>query len=266
MINWILQKNITNQGTLNRIKNVLLEDQVSFEEVNIIPFSEEFPAIQNQDKYPIVYGSTTMMINAYRHPFLKKGVFFAPNQFNIKNYVDHWGEDMLNADGKLIRFKDVKGLVKSDQLYFIRPNSDEKEFGGKLLNGAELVKWYNKIERLDIQQLRPNTELWIAQPKNILKEWRIFVVDEAIISISKYMEKGEADFDGNDIPSTLLNYVEQQIRTYQPHDIFVLDVALVDNGYKIIECNCFNGTGFYDHDIEKIIRAINQKFAQKNKG
>jgi len=41
-------------------------------------------------------------------------------------------------------------------------------------------------------------------------------------------------------------------------EVYVMDIALMEEGYKLIECNCFNGTGFYDHDIEKIIESINE--------
>lgn len=43
-----------------------------------------------------------------------------------------------------------------------------------------------------------------------------------------------------------------------PHDIFVMDVALYEGGYRIVECNCFNDTGFYDHDILTIVKNVNQ--------
>ena len=259
MINWILQKNITNQNTLDRIKNVLNEQQVSFEEITVIPFSKEFPEIKNIEKYPIIYGSTTMMINAYKNPIIKRGVFFDPEKFNMANYVQNWGDSMLNADGKLIQFKEVKKLQNNDHEFFIRPNSDEKEFAGKIFKTNELIDWYRTIESLNIEQINPQTKIWIAKPKMILKEWRIFIVDKRIVSVSKYMENQQINIDNQDIPSSLINFTTDRILEYQPNDIFVMDIALTKNSYKIIECNCFNGTGFYNHDIEKIVKLINKK-------
>lgn len=259
MISWILQKNITSKDTLDKIKSALIEDHISFQEVNIIPFSLDFPSIDYDYRTLIVYGSTTMMINAFNNPKLRRGVFFDPNQFNMENYVDKWGENMLNFDGKLIRFKKVNQISDKSKAFFIRPNSDQKEFGGKILSGLELIEWYNKIEALNIEQLNPETKIWIANPKKILKEWRIFIIDKNIISISKYIDNNELNIDNKDIPNSLIDFIKKRISEYQPHDIFVLDVALIESGYKIIECNCFNGTGFYDHDINKIIKTINKK-------
>ena len=42
-----------------------------------------------------------------------------------------------------------------------------------------------------------------------------------------------------------------------------MDIAQIEDEFKLIECNCFNGTGFYMHDIEGVVRAVND-FVQKN--
>lgn len=43
-----------------------------------------------------------------------------------------------------------------------------------------------------------------------------------------------------------------------------MDIAKSNKEYKIIECNCFNGTGFYKHEIEKIVHAINELIIKQN--
>ena len=37
-----------------------------------------------------------------------------------------------------------------------------------------------------------------------------------------------------------------------PHENCVMDIALVDGKPKVIEFNNINGSGFYDHDVEKV--------------
>ncbi len=54
----------------------------------------------------------------------------------------------------------------------------------------------------------------------------------------------------------MINFTPQCIDQYTPHTIFVMDIAETNEGFKIIECNCFNGTGFYGHDIKAIIQSI----------
>lgn len=54
------------------------------------------------------------------------------------------------------------------------------------------------------------------------------------------------------------------IRIYTPHDVFVMDVALSSDKYYIIECNCFNDSGFYDHDIGEFVKSINNYMRERN--
>jgi hypothetical protein len=40
---------------------------------------------------------------------------------------------------------------------------------------------------------------------------------------------------------------------WAPARAFVLDVALTDDGYKIVEAQCINASGLYAGDVQKII-------------
>jgi len=41
-----------------------------------------------------------------------------------------------------------------------------------------------------------------------------------------------------------------------PNRNVVMDLALVDNELKVIEFNCINCSGFYNHDVRKIFDAL----------
>ena len=98
MINWILQRNLTRPEILERIKLSLNGKDEIWEEVEVIPFSNEVPKIENKDCFKIIYGSTTFMLNAFKSEELKEGVFFDPVNFQMKNYVDKWKDNVLNSD------------------------------------------------------------------------------------------------------------------------------------------------------------------------
>ncbi len=258
MINWILQKNLTKPEILERIKNVLDQENETWEEIEVIPFSEELPKIKNKDAFNIIYGSTTFMLNAFKKEAYKKGVFYKPDTFQMQNYVDKWKKNVLNNEGILIEFGNIDNIEsKASQRWFIRPNHDGKEFSGRVDTFEELVKWSQQICALNLPDFNAKTTVWIAAPKRIKKEWRLFIVDDAIVSVSKYMEHGELKESGIDIPEKMLKFTANRIKEYRLSAVYVMDIAAVGNGYKLIECNCFNGTGFYKHDIEKIVIAIN---------
>jgi hypothetical protein len=41
-----------------------------------------------------------------------------------------------------------------------------------------------------------------------------------------------------------------------PNQTCVMDLALTDEGVKVIEFNCFNSSGFYYHDIRAVAEAV----------
>ncbi len=266
MINWILQKNLTKPEILERIKSVLNGKDEIWEEVEVIPFSNEIPKIENKDSFKIIYGSTTFMLNAFRSEELKEGVFFESTKFQMKNYVDKWKDHVLNSDGKLLKFGELNDFKSEPKKkWFIRPNNDGKEFSGKVESYEALLKWSNEVCKLNIPELNKNTEIWISEPKEIKKEWRLFIVDNQIVSVSRYMNDGQLDESENDIPEEMIKFAKDRISEYRIEDVYVMDIADTKSEYKLIECNCFNGTGFYKHNVEKIIQSVNNFVKRKIK-
>lgn len=264
MIIWILQKNITKPVILERIKSVLNGQDELWEEVEIIPFSNEIPKIKNKEGFKIIYSSTTFMLNAFLDDELREGVFFEPENFQMKNYVNKWKDKVLNFDGQLLKFGEIGNLKSAQEKnWFIRPNNDKKEFSGKVETFKFLIDWSSKVCQLELPDLNKNTEVWISEPKEIIKEWRLFIVDNQIVSVTRYMNNGKLDINENDIPTEMLNFAKESIQEYRLEDVYVMDIAEIENAYKIIECNCFNGTGFYNHNIELIIKEVNKLVKRK---
>ena len=90
-------------------------------------------------------------------------------------------------------------------------------------------------------------------------------MNKKIISSSRYLQNGKINISVEDVPDELIEFVENSCLEYILNDIFVMDTALFEDNYKIVECNCFNGTGFYKHDITKIVKAMNAFLQENNK-
>jgi len=250
MINWILQINLTKPKVVEDIKSVLTASDESYEEITVIPFSTNPPKVNSTKAFNIVYGSSTLMLNAYKSGELRKGLFYDPERFTMQNYVKQWKDNLLNSNGQLIDLGEIRNLPSEpNQKWFIRPNDDEKGFSGKLLEFKQLNEWIAKMNELNSPEINNQRQAWISNPKTIDKEWRMFIVDDRIISSSRYMNNGQLDID--------------RIDEYRLDDVYVMDIAEVKGKYKIIECNCFNGTGFYEHEISKIVTEINRFIRNK---
>lgn len=256
---WILQTNFVKPAVVKAIQSALEMGGIGCQEVKIIPFSDDLPELDIQaDVFYVVYGSTTLILNAAKDERLRAGVFLDPKQFNTENYIRHWGKRMLNADG---RIETLAGFANEAHdpasKWFVRPNEDDKAFSGAVMKFEEVKQFSKNLEDSNNPLLTQETLISVCLPKAIEKEWRHFIVDKKVVSSSRYMLYGELNISGEDIPEALIHFVEESCRIYAPHDIFVMDTALSGEDFRIIECNCFNGTGFYDHDITAIVREVN---------
>jgi hypothetical protein len=255
---WILQKNLTKAQVLTAIKAALEADGIAYEEVLSIPFSDEVPEIAAREGL-VFYGSTTLIFNASRDPRYSKGVFYDPEKFCMQNYLAQWGEGMLNHDSRNTTFAALAEEVHPDDAeFFIRPDADTKAFTGQVMTFAEIKTFARQLRTSENPTLEPDTAIALSRPKTIEKEWRSFVVDGKLISTTRYLHNGELAIAPQDVPESLISFLQAAIDTYQPHPVFVIDTALSDGRYAILECNCFNGTGFYGHDIPNIVRAVNE--------
>lgn len=257
-IQWILQSNLTNEKTLTRIKSALSQEHVAYEEVNIIPFSDALPRITNESSFSIFYGSTTLILNAHKSPKYSKGVFYN-DSFRMSNYINMWQDKMLNSDGIITTFEQLaRSAITAKHTWFIRPDSDNKSFSGTTMTSQQIQEFFAMLLESGNPYLDASTEIVISKVKSTDREWRSFVVNSKIISTSLYLDGGVQRQSSKDTPTSLILFIEEAIQQYQPHDVFVIDTASIDGIYKIIECNCFNATGFYDHDIRSVVAAVNK--------
>lgn len=262
-LKWIIQNNLIKPEVLKQFKEAFETLNIDYEEVQVIPFSMILPAFSPVDQV-VFYGSTTLMLTAYENEQYQHGVFYDPLSFSMKSYLHHWGNYMLNAEGQVMTFeKFIKTTVDTREEWFLRPNEDDKSFAGTVMSSSEIKEWYEKILQVNNPQLHADTNIMVAPTQQLIKEWRNIVIDGKVIDSSRYMCHGKLQIQKEDCPPEMLQFVEKQVKVYAPNDIFVIDIAETNQGYKIIECNCFNGTGFYEHNIQKIVKSITDKLKKE---
>lgn len=258
-IHWIVQNNLIREKTLKAVTGALSHEGISFSEVKSIPFSDELPELNQTGEINVFYGSTTLVMNAFRRFGSGKGIFYDPDRFNMQRFLMEWGSKMLNHDAKVLTFAQVVALNEPDEsLWFVRPVEDDKSFSGRIMAFEEIRMLEAGLKDSNNPYLGEETLVVISSPKTIDKEWRLFVVDRQIISVCRYAMNGELNVDKDDYPQELAEFAQTCINQYLPDTAFVMDIALSNNRYAIIECNCFNDSGFYDHDIPAILKAVQQ--------
>lgn len=102
-----------------------------------------------------------------------------------------------------------------------------------------------ELEKLDISEVSEGgVKCWISEPIDITQEYRMYVMNDALIGYSRYDALEEDDVLPN------LRVVNDMIRRYR-HEApraYTLDVALLRKGGTVlIEVNDMFATGYYKH-------------------
>ena len=201
----------------------------------------------------MVCGAVTMSKVAQKRNWVP-GSFINEN-FDFEVWRQHYGEHLLNYDSQVCRFAD---LPKVSGEFFMRPCEDSKAFAGFVTTWDYYDMWRADVLRVndDMQTLNGSTMITFASVKNILREYRFFVVDGKIVTGSLY-KLGDRVTYMSDIDPDVLAYAQSRVDQWQPARAFVIDIALLEGGEKkVIEINNFNSAGFYASDVSKIVGAI----------
>jgi hypothetical protein len=204
-------------------------------------------------------------LNAVYLQKLREGIFYNVDNFDQKIY-GKLDLPLLNNDVEYYSLADVNNLkLTFDELKFVKPSRDLKAFNAGLLEPNQTV--WDFISNQMYQPMYKDEELLVSSPKNVWDEYRFFVLGDEVITGSQYRNNKQLK------PSPLNNSAEHQkvlsiareyAKLYQPAEIFTLDIGKHDSGYSIVEYNCFNASGLYQSDVEKLFKALQSYVENKN--
>lgn len=228
----------------------------------VVPFIGELiptPTIKDP-KDVVMFGSYTLWRYAKAND-LKPGVF------RIRPFVheEPWQPFLLNgADALFLKLRDVPEKLPNDgRSWFLRPVEDSKEEPGNVKTTGEIIKLAKQVLALGEHEipkgsLRHDTELMITEPACILKEWRLWVVRDEIVTHSLYKE-GSRVIYRHEIDDDALEFAKRLVNRnpdYAP--AYVIDICRTDDGLKMLETNCINAAGFYKANLLKLVSSIDE--------
>lgn len=259
---WAIQTNLLNDHVIESVWNFALKCDCDVREAIVIPFQdtldneEELLALDSENNVIIPYGSVKLAKISEKRKW--RGNCYVPETFR----ADVWNrerDDMLNSDCTLMRVKDAEEYFRDtpdDEQWFIRPVQDLKEFNGTVADVADIKAWMNSPKSGNFS-FGEDTQIIVAPVKQLYSESRWFIVDGKVVDGSYYRLGGRLINQHINQPE-LYEMVQVLADKWLPHPCCVLDVADTDEGNKVIEFNTINSSGFYDHDIGKIVFAMTE--------
>lgn len=256
-IRWVVQTNLGGHNYLS-IRDSCNTLGYEFVEAKVIPFSDEIPNIDNT-KPTIFYGATRWINNIYLNNKWNPGVFFNPES-TYKVWSEAYGKHTLNYGAHITTIASLKDEIFQakygwDDLLFIRPTSDMKEFAGEVIAAKSIYEWAQQIQT-DMSDF-DSTEVLVSEPVGIRNEWRLFMVNGKYITGSLYRSYGRSVM-APIVPKSVIQFAEERAKEYSPAPVFVMDIGKSGDSLYVVEIGCFNSAGFYHANITKLIKEISE--------
>ncbi|MDF0697581.1 ATP-grasp domain-containing protein [Rhizobium sp. MC63] len=226
----------------------------------VVPFIGELipePVVADPSAV-VMFGSYTLWRNAAANGY-------RPGMFKLRPFVEEkvWHPYLLNgADALFLTLREVPACLADDgREWFLRPVDDGKEEPGNVKSAGEIIRMVERVLALDEDEipagsLRHDTLLMFTKPVRILREWRLWAVNDRIVTYSLYKE-GSRVIHRHEIDDDALEFGRRMVDLnpgYSP--AYVIDVCRTEGGLRLLETNCLNAAGFYAADLTKLAAAI----------
>lgn len=265
MATWLLQSNLLDPIQMGQMCDALKARDIPYYGCKVIPFVDDIECFwtdgEPTHKKIIPYGSSKLSRLANTMGWT--GMFFDLSQFRVDTWLAN-RDDMLNDDAQFMTVGELKDRftgIPDDEVYHIRPMEDLKAFNGTLTTAKEIRRWRDSDDSQSFS-FRDTTQCVVSSPKNIKAEWRWFIVDRKVISGSTYKWMGQRLVQ-REQDQKVIDEAQGFADKWLPDNVCVMDIALTDDGPKLIEFNCFNSSGFYYHDIGAVVQAVSEYVDRK---
>ena len=264
-ITWIIEKNIFDEKCVDDMLYHFQINDIPYHVVSIVPFTHEIdggvPDIKT--KYCILYTSIGTQKLAKENNWFP-GIW-TNDQFNEKTMIENLELLSLNSYSYFMKLSEVSDFFKRNNFrndrFFIKPNTDTKEFAGTVISVKGFNDWYKDMMNTRYLE-NDNFDVMISKPEKILTEYRTIIVDGKACECSIYKKDGR-HVEKRCTDEWVLTFAERCAKIFSPADVFVMDIVDTPRGYRVLEYGTFNHAGLYDCNVGNIIRHIH-KFIRNN--
>jgi hypothetical protein len=140
---------------------------------------------------------------------------------------------------------------------FLRPNSGYKTLPSGLVDVEKDLPNLTRYQRANCSK---DELIYVSPPKDIKLECRFFIFNNEIVAQSTYLINGECITMEN-VPPECIKFVNKYLNFHKEKEnsAYVLDVALTDCGFELIETNGYFTSALYACNPEKIVQPLIQQ-------
>lgn len=272
MIKWLVQDTARMYSAIENEFTPL--NELGFEVIpfGVIPFTNTLTGIDDLDPndfYIIRSGTKVVQILDSGVPDnlsfelterLRNGISYNQQRFD-QAYYSTLDLPLLNSNPLILNLSNEKDLYASFSTEkFVKPSSDLKAFTAGILEAGEVIKFF--IEKGYYRSGYTEETALVHDVVEIDAEYRFICLNGEVITGSMYRKNNQLVLSP-EIPKIVLDTAAEYAKLYEPSDIYTMDLAETPNGIKIVEYNCWNGSGLYKMDIKKLFSTIQEYYKGK---
>ena len=253
---YLVQSNIYSDPEHYKIFQVLEELNLAYETIELHN-TEKFD-VQVDRKDVFVYGSVKLARLAKANVDWTPGSFYGGNH-KFEVHAPHYQENMLNYGAAVHKFSEPLTWKPGEQK-FIKPYTDAKVFTGKVFTQMKWEDFVNHaLDTPRTKMLHKDTLVQASKKQQLIKEARLWIVGETVISGVYYQFHGDVPF-AREVSKDGIDFAKSMVKIFNVADAFVMDICLTTEGWKIVEINCINSAGFYHLNPRSLFRALEVYF------
>ena len=263
---WVIATDLGARSLIKEFIDVLEKKEQLIYPVNMENLlTPDWKPCINDNIDTIFYGSTNFIDRMSKLNYFP-GVYGNNDMFSYENLIKHIPKEMLLNDPdsvvmgtayNIMEYLKNNNMQEHDVLFF-KPGNDSKIFAGSVMSVKDIIRICKNIDAGIFPDADKNFPLLLSMPYGISHEYRLFVVDGKIITSSEYLPHIK-----NGCPSIVMDFAQKVIDTWNPTDIYTLDICLSAGKPYIMEIQNFHSAGFYDCDLDLLASAIIEKFNYK---
>lgn len=257
MPRWVFQEDIIDADIIEGMTAFMTAVGIPWNRIKMVPFTRDLTQEKIDPNQPLI------AIGSYDFTYKAIELGWKPGVWVNENYdFSVWGQSpwkLLNSEGTIYEFGDLPFQQKP---FFLRPAADNKLFTGTVMDWGKYTEWYEKLTARErdssIWDLKLDSPVVLAPARKIVAEYRVIVVDGRPITASLYKQGTIGMRQNADHLDELFEFAQSQVDLWKPSDVFVLDVAMADGEYHVVEMGNFNAAGLYHCDLQRIVIAVEE--------
>jgi len=275
-VTWVLESDNAGRDTpaiLGQVSNQqsVIDTIIQYMDNHNIPYYiiDRKPFMTELDNPPVIttpvvfYGSITgqRLCDTYNWiPGVWDGIELSESKVGSR-----LGNYYLNNDRIICKTSEIPGVLSRihGSEFFIKSDLDDKKLTGLVTTCTKFSDYVDGLRMSEAKEILDSNML-ISTVKHIDYEYRLLIVDKKVVTGSEYKVGHQIKYSEG-CPDSVLEFANKMIRIYNPYDVYIMDIGIVNNEPLVIEYNSFNSAGLYKCYINKAISSITDLIVRNDK-